>query len=144
MPQCYRRNEMEKGRAYDERVREVEHGFFSPLVVSITGGMAPTSTVAYKRIASMIASKHEKPYSKTVHWIRGRLSFSLLRSAIMCLHGSTSALHRPDTSSLITMNSMDLACSEGLFVYLFVILLLLFYLFACTYLHEYSFDQKKF
>ncbi len=32
LAQCYRRNEMEKSRAYDERVREIEHGSFSPLV----------------------------------------------------------------------------------------------------------------
>ena len=30
--QCYRRNELEKRRAYDERIREVEHRSFSPLV----------------------------------------------------------------------------------------------------------------
>ena len=35
--QCYQRNEMEKRRAYDERVREIEHGSFSPLVFSTTG-----------------------------------------------------------------------------------------------------------
>ena len=34
LPQCYRRNEMEKRRAYDERIREIEHGSFSPLVFS--------------------------------------------------------------------------------------------------------------
>ena len=48
LPQCYRRNEMEKRRVYDEQVREVEHGSFSPLVFFTTGGMAPTSTVIYK------------------------------------------------------------------------------------------------
>ena len=78
LPQCYRRNEMEKRRAYDERIREIEHGSFSPLVFSTSGGMAPTANVVYKRIASMISSKHDKPYSRTMHWIRCRLSFSLL------------------------------------------------------------------
>ena len=51
LPQCYRRNEMEKRRAYDERIREIEHGSFSPLVFSTSGGMAPTANVVYKRIA---------------------------------------------------------------------------------------------
>ena len=32
LAQCYRKNEMEKRRAYDERVREIVHGNFSPLV----------------------------------------------------------------------------------------------------------------
>ena len=64
LPQCYRRNEMKKRRAYDERVREIEHASFSPLVFSTS------ANVVYKRIASMIASKHDKSYSRTMHWIR--------------------------------------------------------------------------
>ena len=112
LAQCYRRNEMEKRRAYDERVREIEHGSFSPLVFTSSGGMGPTATVVYKRIASMIAEKHSKPYSRTMHWIRCRLNFSLLRSAIMSLRGSRSALHHP-AGPLITTNTIDLACSEG-------------------------------
>ena len=51
--QCYRlRNEQEKKRAYEERVREVEHGSFSPLIFSTSGGMGPIATVVYKRIAT--------------------------------------------------------------------------------------------
>ena len=60
----------------------------------------------------MIAEKHSKPYSRTMHWIRCRLSFSLLRSAIICLRGSRSAPHRP-AGMLITTDTMDVACSEG-------------------------------
>ena len=56
LTQCYCRNEFEKGRAYDERVREFEHGSFSSLVFSTAGGMGPTANVVHKRIASMIAT----------------------------------------------------------------------------------------
>ena len=54
LAQGYRRNELEKKRAYDQRVREIEHGSFSPLVFSTTGGMGTTATVVYKQLASMI------------------------------------------------------------------------------------------
>ena len=37
-------------------------------------GMGSTATVVYKRDASMIAEKHDKPYSRTIHWIRCRLN----------------------------------------------------------------------
>ena len=97
-----------KKRAYDQRVREIEHGSFSPLVFSTTGGMGPTATIVYKRLASMIAKKHNKTYSKTIHWLRCRLSFSLLRSAIMCLRGSRSSLHHPELS----LQNIDLAITE--------------------------------
>ena len=110
LSQCYRQNE--KKRAYDERVREIDHGSFFRLVFSTSGGMGTTGTVVYKRIASMITVKHNKPYNKTIHWIRFRLNFSLLRSSIMCLRGSRSAHHRP-AGPPITTNTMDLSCSEG-------------------------------
>ena len=47
--QCYRYNELDKWRAYNERVREVEHWTFSPLVFSTTGGMGNTAKVIYTR-----------------------------------------------------------------------------------------------
>ena len=109
LTQCYKQNELQKKRAYDQRVREIEHGSFSPLVFSTTGGMGPTATIVYKRLASMIAKKHNKTYSKTIHWLRCRLSFSLLRSAIMCLRGSRSSLHHPELS----LQNIDLAITEG-------------------------------
>ena len=45
LAQYHRRNEQEKKREYDERVREVEHGSFSPLVFTTSGGMGPIATV---------------------------------------------------------------------------------------------------
>ena len=111
LAQCYRKQEMEKKRNYEERVREVEHGSFSPLVFTTAGGMGATATVVYKRLASRIAEKHNKPYGKTLHWLRCRLNFSLLRSAIMCLRGSRSACHCPDSPS--SGDAIDLACAEG-------------------------------
>lgn len=110
LAQCYRKNELEKRRAYDERIREIEHGSFSPLVFSAAGGMGETAKVVYKRIASLIADKYNKPYSKTINWLRCRLSFSLLRSAVMCLRGSRSSLHHPISSSC---GEIDLAIAEG-------------------------------
>ena len=111
LAQCYRKQEMEKKRTYEERIREVEHGSFSPLVFTTAGGMGTMATVVYKRLASCIAEKHGKPYGKTVHWLRCRLNFSLLRSAIMCLRGSRSACHRPECPW--SSDTIDLACAEG-------------------------------
>ena len=48
-------------REYEERVREIEHGSFSPLVFSTAGGMGPIATTVYKRIASLIADKRQEP-----------------------------------------------------------------------------------
>ena len=42
---CYRHAEMEKKRAHEQRIHEVEFGSFSPLVFSMTGGLGPNSSV---------------------------------------------------------------------------------------------------
>ena len=88
---CYRKHENLKKRAYEQRVREIEHGSFTPLVLSATGGLGNAATVCYKRLASLIALKRDQPYSSTMSWLRCTLSFSLLRSAIQCVRGSRSA-----------------------------------------------------
>ena len=92
LPQCYRCAKLEKKRKYEERISEVEHGVFSPLVFSCTGGMGPLATVVYKRIATLLSEKSGQSYSKTLYWLRCKLSFSLLWAAITCLRGSRSSL----------------------------------------------------
>ena len=82
---CYRKQEEIKKRAYEQRVREVEHSTFTPLVLSATGGMAPQATTFYKRLAACLADKWDQPYSSTMAWLRCRLSYSLLRSAIQSM-----------------------------------------------------------
>ena len=39
------KHEKEKKRAYEQRVREVEHTSFVPLVMSVTGGMSREATI---------------------------------------------------------------------------------------------------
>ena len=89
----YRRHEQEKKRQYEQRVQEVsfEHATFTPLVMSITGGMGKAATTFYKRLASMISDKRDVLYSKTVKWIHCRLSFGLLRASIMSIRGVRSS-----------------------------------------------------
>ena len=75
-------------KSYDERLRKVKHGCFSPLVFSASGDMDPTAKIVYKKLAAMITFKHGQLYSQTINWLHCRLRFSLLRSFIMCLRGS--------------------------------------------------------
>ena len=97
---CYRKHENQKKRAYEQRIREVEHGSFTPLVFSASGGMGNAARIFYKRLASLIADKSNSPYSITLAWLRTRLSFSLLRSAIQCIRGTRSSRGRPGRGEL--------------------------------------------
>ena len=97
---CYKKHENEKKRAYEQRIRNIEHSSFTPLVLSATGGMAKQSTTFYKRLASLLADKWEQPYSSTLYWLRVRLSFSLLRSAIHSIRGARSSRGHAEKSPL--------------------------------------------
>ena len=50
---CHRKHENIKKLAYEQRVREVEHGSFTPLVMSLTVGLGSAATTFYKRLASL-------------------------------------------------------------------------------------------
>ena len=53
----YRRFEQEKQRKYEQRIREIEMGSFTPLVFSTCGGMGRAANVFFKRLASLVSSK---------------------------------------------------------------------------------------
>jgi len=107
---CYRKHENIKKRAYEQRVREVERGSFTPLVLSLTGGMGKAASVCYRRLASLISSKRDQSYSSTISWIRCSLSFSLLRSSILCIRGARSARGRAAKQSI---PPIDLVSTEA-------------------------------
>ena len=86
-------------REYGDRVREVELASFTPLVFSTTGGMGREGSVFYKRLASLMADKQGWAYGTTTSWVRCVLTFSLLRSAVMCIWGSRSIRFRSSFAS---------------------------------------------
>ena len=57
--------------------------------------MGREATVFYRRLADLLAIHWGQVYSQTINWLRCRLSFALLRCAIMCIRGSRSSTHRP-------------------------------------------------
>ena len=69
----------------------MEHGCFTPVVLSTSGGMAPEATTFFRRLASLVSEKRAASYSTTLNWIRCCLSFSLLRSSLLCIRGSRSS-----------------------------------------------------
>lgn len=103
----------------------MEHGCFSPPVFAVSGGMGPSAKVFYKKLASMITLKHGIAYNRTLNWLRRRLSFSLFRSAVMCLRGSQSSRGRPALPAVGDVD-IELALSEGHMSYYLLLSPLLF------------------
>ena len=84
----YRCHENTKQRAYGQRIQEIELTSFTPIVISAAGGFAPKATTFYKRFALLLASKWGDEYCVVMGWLYCSLSFLLLWSAIVCVHGA--------------------------------------------------------
>ncbi len=83
-------NEREKKRAYAVRIGNVQHGSFTPLVFTPYGGTSRETERFISVLASSIAEKRKLAVSITTNWLRSKISFVLLRSAILCVPGSRS------------------------------------------------------
>ena len=105
----YCRFEWEKQWKYEQHIREVEMGLFIPLVFSTCGGMGRAANVFLKRLASLVSSRRGQPYSCVMAWLRCRISFSLMGSAIMYLRGARSSQGSPVSDPV----ALDLALAEG-------------------------------
>jgi len=107
---CYVVNEKEKKRSYNERILNVENGSFTPLVMSSNGGLAKECENFYKRLAEMLSEKRKTNYSIVAAWVKRKISFSLIRSLILCIRGSRSIFNDEITTSI----DNNIAISEQL------------------------------
>ena len=81
-------HEQEKKRSYNTRVMEIEQGTFTPLVVTTKGVVGQECSRFHKILASKISMKSDEKYNDIIKLIRTKLSFIVLRSALLCLRGS--------------------------------------------------------
>jgi hypothetical protein len=105
---CFVMHEKRKRREYLERIRNVEHGDFTPLIVSTTGGIGTQGSMVIKRLSVALAEKRNQHVSVVAGWLRCRLSFAILRSAIVCLRGSRPLRRKQEDEAAI-----DLQVSEA-------------------------------
>ena len=59
-----KKHENEKKRQYNNRIMNIEHGTFTPLVFSLSGGISKECSMFHKHIAEKIAVKTEEQYDK--------------------------------------------------------------------------------
>ena len=60
---------------YEQRVRDIEMGSFTPLVFSTYRGMGSLSTTVFKRLASLLTAQHDQPYSFVMAYFDAPLVF---------------------------------------------------------------------
>ena len=87
LEKMYSDHEKEKKRLYNSRVIEVEHGKFTPLVFSTTGGMSRECTFFLKKLSEKLSQKSNQKYSDTISFVRRRLRVELLRTCLIAIRG---------------------------------------------------------
>ena len=108
LKQIYRIHENEKKRKHNSRVTEIEQGTFTPLVFTTTGGMADECLRCHSRLAELLSAKKQESYATTISWVRAKVSFAILRSALLCLRGSRTPRRR-----YLDVKDRDLEIEKG-------------------------------
>ena len=81
------KNEAEKKTKYASRVINTERASFIPLVFTTSATTAPECDRFHKRVAELISNKRKEQYSKVLSYIRTRVSFAMLKSILVSIHG---------------------------------------------------------
>lgn len=103
----FRQSEQSKNREYRERILQVEHGDFTPLVFTCAGGIAPQSQMVLKRLAEKISEKQHLECSQVTGWLRAKICFALLRTTILCVRSTR------QSKKFYGDNNIELAVSDA-------------------------------
>ena len=87
---AFQMHESIKKNLYNERVIRVEHGSFTPVVLSSYGGFGRESNRFVNKVVEKIAEKKNIERSIVASTIRRKVSFELVRSQVACIRGSRS------------------------------------------------------
>ena len=86
----FKKHEEKKKEKYNDRVIKVEHGSFTPVVLSAFGGFGRESSCFVSKLVEKIADKQGTERSVVANYIRSKVSFELVRSQVECIRGSRS------------------------------------------------------
>ena len=97
---------------FASRVLEVKQATFMPLVFSTTGGMGRECLRYHSRLTELISIKKGEDCAKTITRIKENVSFSIFRSALLCLRGSRLTRKRTHKTSDIDID-IELSSSRA-------------------------------
>ena len=98
--EIFRKHENAKKREYLDRVLQVEHGSFTPLIFGTNGGLGNECSRFLKELAQKLCIKTENDYPNVMTWLRTRISMEITRSSLLCLRGSRSPFRSYDLDDI--------------------------------------------
>ena len=90
------KHEQEKKRQYNQRIMNIEHGTFTPLIFTTTGVMGHENDLYHKALAHKISKSKGDRYDDVMQYLRTKLSFLAMKATLLCLRGSRSTFTRAD------------------------------------------------
>ena len=104
----FKNMEEKKKDKYNDRVIKVEHGTFTPIVLSAYGGFMRESSSFLSKLVEKIAEKQDTERSVVANYIRSKVSYELVRSQVECIRGSRSLRKRMqvDVKEMEVVNSV--------------------------------------
>jgi hypothetical protein len=110
----YERAEQQKKSAYNERILQVEHGSFTPLIFSVSGGMGTQAKTFAKMLCNKIAYKKRQEYSDVMNMFRCKLSFLIQKMVLLCIRGSRSLNNKNNNIELSSnIDDFEYGCFES-------------------------------
>ena len=94
-----------KKKHYNQRVIQIEHGTFTPLIFTPYGGAGREADNFIKRLALKIANKKGIHNSIITNWLRTKLSFELMRAGLLCVRGTRVPYYKP---LVVDLNNVEL------------------------------------
>ena len=92
----FHRHQREKKRSYNQRCMAVENGTFTPLVFGTNGGVGSECSMFLATLAEKLSVVRGEDVNVTMEWLRAKLRFEVLRSALLCVRGSKKAWYKKD------------------------------------------------
>ena len=109
-PKNVKVSEKEKKKAYNQRVIQLEHGTFSPLVFSVYSDSGTETKHVIRILCSKVARKRKLKYNHAINWFRTKISIELVKGAILCIRGSRDWRNKvhTDLDNIELMNTCEL------------------------------------
>ena len=92
---AFRTNEAGKKREYNQRIIQVEHGSFTPVVVSAFGGFGKETDRFVARLVQKISEKKHLEASVVANYVWRKVSCELVKSQVDCIRGSRNLWKKP-------------------------------------------------
>ena len=124
---------------------------FTSLVFTTNGGMSTETKQFYRRLSQLLCEKSDISYSHTSAWVKRHISFSLLRTSIICIRRSRSKKYNiwaeermDDVASVLYILVKNYVNKHGVlyqimhvYTYIYICIYIGIYILLYVYIHIY-------